>query len=508
VKITFNNVWATATELERGDEIALEIVADQLAPFMPGYRYFPAVKSSLEKMKEKHKGMRSIIFRVMRELERDPEYLKRDATIPPQVREWFARWRVRLLSPRTGQFPTGLLPLVVQLLEGQMIRPTLVDQRTTRMFRSHSTTKVPLRDYQYEGLFKAFTNQEFGLWWPRGVLYHATGAGKTETAAAMIETAGVPTIFLVHRLDLLSQTAERFRKYGLEVGVIGDGEYNPSYTGVTVATVQSLHSLKKAGKDFGWHQFEQVFFDEAHLIAAKYNKGNLFVDIAANFQNAYMRWGLTATPGMRDKFSNWLLEGVTGQVLHSVRSKTLIEDGWLTPPKVIFDTAPKVAGISSKSWAEAYTNGIVLNAGRNKRIVEWAKQLPKPCLVLVSHVAHGEILQRVMQVPFVHGGTPSDSRSDMIACVRRGEKPVIIASTIFDEGVDIPELRSIVLAGAGRSQIKVLQRIGRGLRLADEKDVVTIVDFIDQTHKTLKSHSQERMATCQAEGFTVLQSIV
>jgi len=531
VKIRFNNVDAFAEQFDRGEIEALKAVDEDLRPFIPGFNYFPHVRNSLKSMYEDkttvdgmevypRRPLHNRIRAVMGEM-KDGDALawKTSPYSNDEVRQWFDRWRAPIVHWHTSAwFATGLLPLIVKNLQDKFVRPALVDERTMRTFRSHPTTSVQLRDYQFEGLKVAFTNQVYGnVWWPRGILYHATGAGKTETAAAMIQMAQVPTVFLVHRRDLLHQTAERFRKYGIDTGIVGDGEYDPRPNGVTVATVQTIK--KRVGSDPNNLNLgplaltEQIFFDEAHLLAAKFDKANMFVAVADSFKHAYMRWGLTATPGMRDQYSNWLLEGATGSVLHTVRSAELIEQNWLTPPKVYFVTAHG-SGIPNRSsgatefdkptWIDKYDNEIVNNAARHDQVAHYAKTVGQPCLVLVSRVDHGKLLQRrIPGAVFLHGGIESADRRAVIQQARRGEVGVIIATTIFDEGVDIPELRSIILAGAGRSQIKMLQRIGRGLRRAEQKNSVTIVDFMDESSATLRQHSEERMRVCREEGFQV-----
>lgn len=414
---------------------------------------------------------------------------------------------VRLLkrdNPNSLLFPAGLLSAVTLSLNATTPvydyrgapTPTLI------------TPTVPLRDYQWEAITKAFQNKVNGLWWPRGILHMATGSGKTECAAAMIEMARVPTLFLVHRKDLLYQTKERFEKYNISCGVLGDG--NKDIQDVTIATIQTIAAMLRAGKDCNFlGRYNQVFFDEAHLIAATLDKGNTFSKVSSLLTGAVMRWGLTATPFMRDKYSDRILEGVTGDILFSIRSMELINQDFLTPPTVNIIQAAPIKGCK-KSWPDCYTDGIVLNSGRNWQILELAKNAPKPCLILVNQVEHGKILsaeafQSGLVLPFLSGIDSSTSRKYHIEQIKAGKLPVLIASTIFDEGLDIPNLRTIILAGAGKSKIKMLQRVGRGMRLNKNKLEVVIYDFNDTSAPTLQRHSKLRMKVWEGEGFKIVR---
>ena len=84
----------------------------------------------------------------------------------------------------------------------------------------------------------------------------------------------------------------------------------------------------------------------------------------------------------------------------------------------------------------------------------------------------------------------------------KSEPGVYIATPIFDEGIDVPAIDVVVLAGAGKSHIKLLQRIGRGLRKKEGEDNTLVIhDFIDDTNKYLFKHSKARVAVYKDEKF-------
>src|SRR5258706_4007598 len=259
------------------------------------------------------------------------------------------------------KFPTGLLPLLASYLDEAKLQFSVVDNRNIKALHVKPTS-VNLYPYQNDTVTKAFSNMLFGSWWPRGVLQIATGGGKTEMAAAMIQMASVPTIFLVHRKDLQVQTIERFAKYNIPAGELDTINTND----VTVTTVQSLLSYsmrfekeyetadgEKKTRDAEWLakkktkqqakgtqirssllRIEQVFVDEAHLIASNQDYYNMFGTALQLMPNAYMRWGLTATPFLRDQLHDWLLEGSTGPAIVRITNRELIDAGFLTECKV------------------------------------------------------------------------------------------------------------------------------------------------------------------------------
>lgn len=414
------------------------------------------------------------------------------------------KWDGKVSLLDDNRFPTGLIESVCGGLVRAGTTPHVEDYRNIKVISQLHEHTVPLRPYQEDAIIAAFGHTVFNTWWPRGVLEMATGAGKTEVAAAMIQMTQVPTLFVVHRKDLLWQSHKRFQeKYGIECGVVGDGVAEPGK--VTVATIQTLWKHKES---IAWlEDIEQVFFDEAHMLAATLDKGNIFTQVAAQLPNAYMRWGLTATPFMRDSYSNWLLEGVTGPSLYRIKNRELIEEGYLADAKVTMFRIPAHDSIPN-SWPECYETGVMLDNRRNGKIIDCIKTYPRPILILVQRTGHGEILSDMaakqgLKVPFVCGADNSTIRIKRIASLVDKKCDAVIASTIWDEGVDIPEIKTLILAGGGKSPVKSLQRLGRGLRLSEGKDHVEIIDFLDMSTRWLRSHSRAREKVWKSEGFKV-----
>ena len=425
---------------------------------------------------------------------------------------------------KTFTIETGLAPRVIRLLNGK-VSATVVDNRGAGT-PTCQPTQIELRDYQLAGVMEALGNTTPALgWWPRGVIKVATGGGKTEMAVALYEMNPVPTMFLVHRKDLLVQAAERFAKYGHTVGRIGDSKFDPD-SDVTIATMQTLHRIID-DPDNARHaetmklikNTKQLFFDECHLMASSLEKGNLFVDTASHFENAVCRWGLTATPFMRGNYDNMLLESVTGEILYEISNQELIDMGYLTPPKIRVIEVPGKTEVKrpkkSKGpgdyWRLVSDKCIVSHVKRNELIAKEILKGEGPMLCLVSTVKQAENVQAAIKklggaVPMLLSGKDkTETRRQAVRDLQSGKVRAILCTTIFDEGVDIPELRKVILASGGKSQVKLLQRIGRGLRLAEGKSSVEIVDFADRHHKMVRTHALDRMKRFKEEGFEVIK---
>jgi superfamily II DNA or RNA helicase len=416
---------------------------------------------------------------------------------------------VNILSPK-GIFPTGLLPMVLNnLWEQAKIVPTLVDKRQNPGFNPEDIT-VKLRGYQETTLKKSLYNSFNNLWWPRGIIQLATGGGKTEVAIAIYQTNMVPSLFLVHSRTLGYQTVERFEHYlNQPIGIYFDGNKNLVDNGINVASIQTVLRNENTGEcDFLLRNTRQVFFDECHLMAAKVAAGNQFIKISDRMENAFFRWGLTATPFKRDQYSNQLLAGSTGDVLHSETSKDLIDAGYLVPADIEIVEAPKVHKCPAK-WPACYDSGIVLNRGRTMLTIDKIEELPKPCFVLCKQIAHATILEheanrRGIKCAMLQGIDDQNERQRIINEVKKGNLEAVICTTIFDEGFDFPALKSIILAGGGKSEVKAIQRIGRGLRKASGKSKIVVVDFNDTTSRILRKHSEERHRIWKEQGFNFL----
>lgn len=387
-----------------------------------------------------------------------------------------------------SKFPTGLLQYIIPQLEDKGYKVTIAnDSRiavpTGTIVIKDMLADVKLRDYQIEAANRLLEER-------RGVAKMATNSGKTEIIAAIIKSLHKKTVVLVHRKELLHQTARRIElRTGMQVGLIGDGIYKPEQ--VTVCMVQSL----------GSHIHEQhfkdnvvVIIDECHHVSS-----NQMLDILFKLPGCY-RFGFSGTPLKYEALADMKLMAATGPVVYEYGNSELIDAGWSAMPIVKLHTIEEPEMWES-DYLSAYDELIVNNVVRNTEISNISKEASGVVLVLVNRIEHGKILKELIPgAMFVHGGNSTFARMQVLEFMKK-IPGVYIATPIFDEGIDVPSIDTVVLAAGGKSHIKLLQRIGRGLRKKDGDNTLIVHDFIDDTNKYLFNHSESRVNVYASERF-------
>lgn len=402
--------------------------------------------------------------------------------------------RVHLLSPKGG-FPAGLVPWLVTRLGHESIQVEVKDTRppvTGPLLFSNLTNSTVFRPHQVEAITA-------GLEKERGVIHQPTGSGKTEVMIELTRRIGRQCLVLVHRKDLLYQTAERYMKtLNVEkdvIGVIGDGQWEPR--DITIATFQTLHRrLKERDKEVKrWlrEDIGQVAVDECHHLPAK-----TYERVMTQLVNARWRLGYSATPDKEgDLETMFKVSAHLGPTIHRATGTDLIDRGHLVPVDVFMLRVPPSA-IPYQDWAGAVKYGIVENNRRNEMIRAIARKCAAsntgPVVILVERIFHGELLAHLLGTQFVAGSSPTRERQRAWEGLKNGSTKVLVTSKIADEGLDIPPLAYLILAGGGKAPHVTIQRVGRGQRTAEGKETLFVFDFLDGG-KWLSTHSKRRRKT-------------
>lgn len=390
-----------------------------------------------------------------------------------------------------SKFPTGLLPLVMETLDNKGFHPNYISHIAypNVHITSKSLNGIVLRDYQVQAINNMLSAH-------RGIAKMATNSGKTEVMAGIIKALNFPhTIVLQRRKELLYQTAERFEmRLGRKIGVVGDGVYQPSI--ITVAMVQTLASGNRVS-DAYVEDNEVLMIDECHTTSSDQT-----LDVVFNIPGLY-RFGFSGTPLKYDELSDMKLIAATGEVIIDVPNEYLIDNGYSAVPQVYIIDDPSDEYDDSTDYPQIYADCIVRNEKRNNRIKELALGARGVVLIMVNQVGHGDILQRMIpDSTFVHGSDTTEYRKFVLETMKEGTSGVFISSPIFDEGIDVPSIDCLILAGGGRSHVKLLQRIGRGMRRKSGDNVLEIYDFCDHA-KYLTDHSRIRKGIYEQEGFSI-----
>jgi superfamily II DNA or RNA helicase len=370
------------------------------------------------------------------------------------------------------------------------------------------------RDYQRELIEASWSHKG-------GIVRAATGAGKTLCIASIAAKFGVKSIIYVIGVELLYQMKETFERAfpNIKVGVVGDG--NCEVADITIMTIWSAaaafdQKVKIIDSDLTSDSSAKNKKLNKKLVQQAVRESELFIVDECQYAasqtvqflhkasvNARHRFLFSGTP-WRDSGDDILIEAVGGPKFFDISATKLINDGWLVPPEIHFINIPSKRGVGDK-YHEVYQNYIVDNKDRNDKIIAATRKLismNKKCLILVTKVEHGKKLLKMLgddvRAASLDGSNKSSDRLSAIKMMQDGELDVLVASKIFDQGVDIPQLDALILAGSGKSSGRALQRIGRVIRKFNGKKKAIVVDFYDNC-KFLREHSKARINVYKTE---------
>lgn len=412
-------------------------------------------------------------------------------------------------------FPAGLLKRVVKHFELRDFSVVLYD---------HSEAPEPwheLTEVTYEGPERVTQGaaRQKAREEHRGTFEAATGWGKTNLMAMNIADAPVPALCLFHRNELALGAAERFRETlrfkhtTSPIGYIGAGKWEPGLiTCASFPTLVAMLAKDKEGTMRWLEQFGQLHVDECHHVPAK-----TLQHLLDATRGAHWRFGYSATPGKDGDIGAVMeIESWLGPIIYSYGVAKAIAAGILTPPLIYmvdhgFDDLPNHddKGFYEGTFNEEYKLGIAENKARNHLVAAHAELCAVhelPTLVLVQQLEQGRMIQRyITDVPtrFVHGSSSQTERREALDDLASGRLPLLIASSIFDEGVDVPAIGALSVAGGYKASHKTLQKIGRGLRKSEGKDHVLCFDYWDAHGEHLEKQSRSRAKTYKDSKFNL-----
>lgn len=427
-----------------------------------------------------------------------------------------------------GRFASGLLDRVCEICRHVGFEPVvegLPGAHKIPVKPPNLLTLPPLRQdspWWFQWAATEALHQKF-----RGVLRAPTASGKTNIAALLIKSLpDERVLFLVDQIELLDQTAERFKQLlGEPVGVIGGGSHTiPETCRICVATVQTLAEKRDKTKKtivsplwtsnqslpVSWlSDVSLLIMDECHCATS-----DGFFAVAQAFKKAHRRIGLSATPFNRGDLNTMKLIACCGEETYSIPIRSLIEAGVLAKPNIYMINYSPITDVefnrnSYKEYEEVYETFVYNNAQRNKALISALKSRTEVLVIVNRKSKHGEVLKNLLSasypdktVAYVSGDSTRTSRQKKRADFLKGKIDILIATGIYDKGVDLPNVTTLVLAGGGKSEVNTIQRLGRGMRGA-LKDHVDVFDFFDQQCEYLLDHTLARYDTYTAEGYDV-----
>ena len=349
---------------------------------------------------------------------------------------------------------------------------------------------IELRDYQQEAIDNLKKMREDGK--TIALLYHATGVGKTITAATDAKAVGGRTLFLVNALKLASQAKETFAKVWPEATL---GEYTGSQKDMTQTVIfATVQSISKDLEKFSPTDFDYLIVDECHHAAA-----NTYQKIFTYFHPKFIL-GLTATPERSDGEN--MLE-LFQNVAHKMDLKTAVERGVLVPIRCV-----RVK--TNIDLTDVRINGIKYNSQdlesklfipeRNQLIVDtYLKYVNgKKTVIFCASVDHAAEIAKLLRdnsvkAEAVSGRDRVEVREKILKDYETGSTNVLCACDLLNEGWDSPHTTVLFMARPTMSKTIYLQQLGRGTRRCPGKEDLLVVDFVDNANMFNMPYSLHRV---------------
>lgn len=437
----------------------------------------------------------------------------------PQFRNRVWDGKIRLYSYATGQMYVGLYPYLKDwcskknihiVKSSEILTKSTVSAADIQSIVDSFDISIEPRDYQLEAF-------KFALECERGLILSPTASGKSLIIYMLVRhylnVINNNVLIIVPTTSLVEQLYKDFKQYGYDVETNVSRKYHgyeiEEDKRIVISTWQSLYKMpKKFFEDYG-----AIIGDEAHLF-----KAVSLTKIMTKLVDCKYRIGLTGTLD-DSKTHKLVLQGLFGTVNKVVSTSELIERKQLANLKIVClnlkypeSEAKKVYGVKYFDELEY----VVQNKARNKYIRNLALALNGNTLCLFQLVEkHGDQLYQLIKdkvdpnrkVFFVYGGTETGDREKIRAITERSDNAIIVASFgTFSTGINIRNLHNIIFSSPSKSPIRILQSIGRGLRVGDKKQSATVYDISDDlTYKDKKNftltHFQERINIYNKEGF-------
>ena len=429
--------------------------------------------------------------------------------------------KLRLYNKRNSTLYCGLLKNLIEFakkrkysldIDDNLIPADKWKEKDLDEFLRTLSMSMELRDYQKKALITCINKS-------RCVIESSTGSGKSLVIYSLIRyLAERKVILIVPTLTLISQMRSDFIKYSENdnwnfdenVHVITGGADKESDKSVFLSTWQSLYNLEKSY----FEQFDSVIVDETHLAHS-----TSFRHILENSTNADQRFGFTGTLQETQTHVMTIL-GLLGQVTKVTNTQELQRKKILSNINIDMillkypeEMCKRVVELNYDEEIDV----ILENEKRNELILNLAKRGSGNILILTSHVKKSgmelyDIISKGVchkDVFFIYGDTSSQLREEVRWYAENNDNVVIVATyQVFSTGVNIKNLQTILFAIAGKSKIRNLQSIGRGLRTHENKDHLKLIDIGDDFRYKNKvnyafRHFEERYKLYISEGFPV-----
>ena len=439
-----------------------------------------------------------------------------------KARKW--NGTIHLLNYRTRLIYTGLTNTIIKFARERNYSIELRDfpekskfviPQSDFILSDGNGNKIEMHDHQK-------TAHQFICQHSRGIILSPTASGKSliiySTIRERLKVINGKILIIVITTSLVEQLYKDFEDYSQFDNTWNNDEMvHRIYQGkekfdfdkrVVISTYQSIVRLDHEY----FSQFDMVICDECHAA-----KSHSIISIMQNLKNAEYRYGFTGT--LQDTQVHLLvLTGLFGKTFKTASTQELIDQkkiANLSINAIILRYNDEQSKASKKFTYNDEIDFIISNQKRNNFICNLAESLTGNTLILYSYVEkHGNVLKELLDVKskkdihYIHGKIDTLSREEMRQITEKNNNVIILGSfSILSTGINIKNLHNIIFASPSKSKIRILQSIGRSLRLNSNKSGATIYDICDDMHY-LKSHTNysldhfiERLKLYQHEEF-------
>lgn len=313
---------------------------------------------------------------------------------------------------------------------------------------------------------------------------------------------GCPTLVLANKKSLVEQNYEEIVKWGFEnVGRLYGKYKNPNV--ITCATVQSLHKMEPL-----LEKVKALVVDEIHENMSKEPKKYF-----NKMKSCSVRAAVSATPfkfGGKDQCQKWLVKGYFGPLLKAksaggvLTTKHLQERGTLSKSRCVFYPV-REPDLKYEVYMDAVTRGIAENWGFHRMIRDLVAKLEGRTLILVERIAQGDSLASLIPGSiWVQGKDDMETRKMVIEKLKTSRERVVAIGTqqIMTAGINVMT-HNVINAAGGQADHHIIQRVGRGLRTASDKEILNYYDFMFYNNEYLMNHSMKRIKILRGEGHEV-----
>lgn len=415
---------------------------------------------------------------------------------------------------KSGRFLTGLLPEVQLIIRSLKKECSIVDQRIIPQWGVQSIdnnflkSSLPpgmkpfeLHDFQPDFVNKCIHNN-------RGIVKAPTGAGKTFILISILKALPprTPVLFLTKNASLVHQNWQEMKAWN----VPNLGRWYSKYKEPNFVTCATVHKKTFESLDKLLPKFKVLLVDEVHDCMSD-------VPVAAyrKMTNAAIRIGFSATPfkwnkKTVDKVHKYTVKGHFGSVFKtsttesgSLTTKDLQDRSILSKSNCNVYVIDK-PDLRHEPFQDAVKLGIEQNFHFHQIVARLAKTRKGRTLIVVERIEQGEYLHQLIPGShWIQGKNSLKEREPVINALKSGEKSIaIVMKPLITAGINV-RIHDLINAAGGEAAQNVIQQMGRGLRPADDKDVLQYHDFLFLMNDYLQKHSEWRIEVLENEGHPV-----